>query len=133
MLLGSPTLVFVTKNKNYFVIQCFMHNLIISNVLDEESGAKKYAGSKEKLAFAEFRVLYFRPVKHRTGRRKNMKTSFTPFAATYYGTFSHCSSPVNFSMWKWPGYKTFLVFTFGGVSWVYFAIKMTGSFLWKVL
>ena len=55
MLLGSPTLVFVTKNKNYFVIQCFMHNLIISNVLDEESDAKKQVGSKEKLAFAEFR------------------------------------------------------------------------------
>jgi hypothetical protein len=98
MLLGSPTLVFVTKNKNYFVIQCFMHSLIISSVLDEESDAKKHVGSKEKLAFAEFRVLYLRLVKHRTGCRPNVKISFTPFAATFYVTLSHCSSLVNFSM-----------------------------------
>jgi len=56
MLLDSPTLVFVTKNKNYFVIQYLMHNLIISNVLDEDSDAKKHIGSKEKLAFAEFKA-----------------------------------------------------------------------------
>jgi len=74
-----------------------MHNLIISNVLNEESDAKKHAGSKEKLAFAEFRVLYLRPVKYRTGRRPNMKTSFIPFAATCV-TLSHCSSLINFSM-----------------------------------
>jgi hypothetical protein len=98
MLLGSPTLVFVINNKNYLVIQCSMHNLIISNVLVEESDAKKHIGSKEKLAFAEFRVLYLRPVKHRTGCRPNMKTSFTPFAATCYVTLSLCSSLVNFSM-----------------------------------
>jgi len=97
ILLGSPTLVFVTKNKNYFVIQCFMHNLIISNMQGAESDAKEH-GSKEKLAFAEFRALYLRHVKHRTGRRPNMETSFTPFAATYYVTLSHCSSFVNFLM-----------------------------------
>jgi hypothetical protein len=77
-----------------------MHNLIISNVLDEESDAKKYVGNKEKLPFVEFRVLYLRPIKHRTGRRPNMKTSFTPFAATYYVTLSHCCSLVNFSKEK---------------------------------
>jgi hypothetical protein len=89
---------FCYKNKNNFVIQCFMHNLIISNVLNEESDAKKHVGSKEKLAFAEFRVLYLWLVKHRTGHRPNMKTSFIPFAATYYVTLNHCSSLINFSM-----------------------------------
>jgi hypothetical protein len=70
------------KNKNNFVVQRYMHNLIVSSMLDEESDAKKRIGNKEKLAFAEFRVLYLKPVKHRTGRRPNLTTSFTPFAAT---------------------------------------------------
>jgi len=51
-----------------------MYNVIIINVLDEESDAKKHIGSKEKLAFAELRVLYLRLVKHRAGCRQNMKT-----------------------------------------------------------
>jgi hypothetical protein len=46
MLLGSPAVVCVTKNKNYFVTQCYMHNLMVSSMVDEESDAKKCIGNK---------------------------------------------------------------------------------------
>ena len=109
-----------------------MYNLIISNVLDEGSHAKKHIGSKEKLAFVEFRVLYFRRVTQNRSQAK-LENRLHPFCHnTLFHTLLLLFTCKFFSAEKARVQKITCIYICG-VSWVYYAIKITNSFLWKVI